>query len=118
MSHAPAGRHCLFDLTDVSAEFLDSPELLLAAACAAAMAAGATVRASYAQEFQPAGVSVLVVLAESHVSLHTYPEAGVALCDAFTCGEPSPVSIAETLASSLSARLQIRAVLARGAMSI
>lgn len=118
MTHEPAGRHCMFDLHDVSADLLDDPERLAEAACAASLESGATVRAVFPQQFEPNGVSVLVVLSESHVSLHTYPGSGVALCDAFTCGDPNPVTIAESLAVHLGGRLRILALLTRGPASL
>ena len=52
----------------------------------AAAATGATVLQVICQRFAPQGVTALALLAESHASLHTYPEAGLAFWDCFTCG--------------------------------
>ena len=38
-------------------------------------------------KFQPHGVTAVALLAESHISIHTWPENGMAVCDVFTCGE-------------------------------
>ena len=38
-------------------------------------------------KFEPQGVTSLAMLAESHLSIHTWPETGVAKCDIFTCGD-------------------------------
>ncbi|RMH41726.1 MAG: adenosylmethionine decarboxylase, partial [Deltaproteobacteria bacterium] len=52
----------------------------------AAQAAGATVVGSMFHEFAPQGVSGVVVVEESHLSIHTWPEYGYAAVDFFTCG--------------------------------
>ena len=56
----------------------------------AALAAGATVVASVFQPFEPQGVTGVVVIEESHLSIHTWPEHGYAAVDFFTCGECTP----------------------------
>ena len=56
----------------------------------AAVEAGATVLHTFLHPFQPQGVSGVVVLAESHISIHTWPEKGVATLDIFMCGKADP----------------------------
>ncbi|MGU4885093.1 adenosylmethionine decarboxylase, partial [Escherichia coli] len=53
----------------------------------AAEACGATVLSVQAQQFDPQGATVLVLLSESHLSIHTYPERGFAALDCYTCGD-------------------------------
>ncbi len=53
----------------------------------AAEKAGATVVNATAHRFSPHGVSVVVVISESHVSVHTWPEYAFASVDFYTCGE-------------------------------
>lgn len=53
----------------------------------AAVAAGATVLNVHTHQFAPQGVSGLVLLQESHLSIHTWPEHGYAAVDIYTCGE-------------------------------
>jgi S-adenosylmethionine decarboxylase len=53
-------------------------------------AAGATLLHIHLHRFQPDGVSGVVVLAESHISIHTWPEAGYAALDVFMCGKTDP----------------------------
>jgi S-adenosylmethionine decarboxylase len=53
----------------------------------AAQAANATVVTSAFHRFQPQGVSGVVVIQESHLSIHTWPETGYAAMDFYTCGE-------------------------------
>ena len=38
-------------------------------------------------KFEPQGVTGVAMLAESHISIHTWPEKGIAMCDIFTCGD-------------------------------
>lgn len=52
----------------------------------AAEVAGATVLKTAFQDFNPQGVSGVVVIAESHLTIHTWPEHGYAAVDIFTCG--------------------------------
>jgi len=53
----------------------------------AAEACGATVMSVQSKQFEPQGATVLVLLSESHLSIHTYPERGFAAIDCYTCGE-------------------------------
>ena len=48
---------------------------------------GATILAHLAHKFEPCGVSVVLMLSESHASVHTYPEYNACFLDIFTCGE-------------------------------
>ena len=54
---------------------------------AAATAARATIMESAFHRFEPQGVSGTVILAESHLSIHTWPEKGYAAMDFYTCGD-------------------------------
>ena len=80
---SPRGRHVLADLWGCKP--LEA-EAIAGAAKQAAVLAGATVREVVCHEFTPEGCSVIVVLAESHLSVHTYPECGYVAVDVFTCG--------------------------------
>lgn len=53
----------------------------------AARVAGATVVSSQFHKFAPQGVSGVVLIAESHIAIHTWPERGYAALDLFTCGD-------------------------------
>lgn len=81
------GRHVHLDLYACPAELLaqpaDSERILLAAAAAM----GATVVGSHFHAFNPHGVSGVVIIAESHLTVHTWPEHGYAAIDVFSCGE-------------------------------
>ena len=81
------GRHLLVELYGCDRARLDDEEFLRNHCVAAAEAMGATVVGVHAHRFQPMGVSVVVVLAESHLALHTWPEHGTASFDVFICSD-------------------------------
>ena len=84
-----AGTHLLVDLW--GATKLDDPAHIDAALREAALAAGATILHSHFHHFTPnGGVSGVVVLAESHISIHTWPERNFAAVDIFMCGACDP----------------------------
>ena len=84
-----AGTHLLVDLW--GATNLCDPELIDRALCDAALAAGATILHSHFHHFSPnGGVSGVLVLAESHISIHTWPERDFAAIDIFMCGACNP----------------------------
>jgi S-adenosylmethionine decarboxylase len=84
-----AGMHLLVDLW--GAKKLNDPAHIDAALREAALAAGATILHSHFHHFTPnGGVSGVVVLAESHISIHTWPERHFAAADIFMCGECDP----------------------------
>jgi S-adenosylmethionine decarboxylase len=81
------GKHLLLDLKDCNREVLDDLNFLQNALVSAAEEAGATVVGKHFHRFAPQGVSGAVLIAESHLSLHTWPEYGYAAVDIFTCGD-------------------------------
>ncbi len=84
-----AGTHLLIDLWGASQ--LDEPAFIDATLRRAATAAGATILHGHFHHFTPnGGVSGVVVLAESHISIHTWPERSFAAIDVFMCGECDP----------------------------
>ena len=84
-----AGTHLLLELWDATR--LTDPEGIDKALCDGARAAKATILHSHFHHFQPnGGVSGVVVLAESHISIHTWPERDFAAIDIFMCGECNP----------------------------
>jgi S-adenosylmethionine decarboxylase len=85
----PLGHHYLLDAWGVSASVLDDVDGLRGTLTAAATDAGATVVQTTFHRFAPHGVTGVVLLAESHVAVHTWPERGVAAVDVFTCGDPA-----------------------------
>jgi S-adenosylmethionine decarboxylase proenzyme len=80
-----AGTHLLLRYEDCSAD-LDDLERVESALREAIAASGATVRALATTRFEPEGLSIVFVLAESHATIHTYPRLRSAFIDIFTCG--------------------------------
>ncbi|WP_028561873.1 adenosylmethionine decarboxylase [Paenibacillus pinihumi] len=87
MEYSTFGRHVAVDTWGVDFELLNSAEFLQAQMVEAAESCGATVLSVQAKQFEPQGATVLVLLSESHLSIHTYPEKGFAAMDCYTCGE-------------------------------
>jgi S-adenosylmethionine decarboxylase len=56
----------------------------------AAILSGATVLQTISKKFDPQGVTVICLLSESHISIHTWPEEGKAAVDVYTCGDSNP----------------------------
>jgi S-adenosylmethionine decarboxylase len=81
------GRHLLLELYDCSSEILNNLETVKAALVEAAKRAEATIIDVLFHEFNPFGISGVVVIAESHLSIHTWPEYRYAAVDIFSCGE-------------------------------
>ena len=69
----------------------------------AAIASGATVIQTISKKFEPQGVTVICLLAESHISIHTWPERGDAAVDLFTCGDCTPKIGCDIIIQQLSA---------------
>jgi S-adenosylmethionine decarboxylase len=85
--------HVLLDLYGCALN-LNNPEMIHSLMLEAAKKAKTTVLNSYVHQFAPQGVSCVVVISESHLSIHTWPEFGHAEVDVFTCGENALPSIA------------------------
>ncbi|MGZ3654410.1 MAG: polyamine aminopropyltransferase [Bdellovibrionota bacterium] len=81
------GRHILVEFSGCSPDILNDVEVIESAMVDAARNAGATVIQSSFHHFSPFGVSGVVVIQESHLAIHTWPEYGYAAVDLFTCGE-------------------------------
>ncbi|GBE16914.1 S-adenosylmethionine decarboxylase proenzyme precursor [bacterium BMS3Abin15] len=81
------GRQLLVDLKDCKAKNLDNMEEIQNIMTTAAKLAGATIKEAIFHKFSPHGVSGMVIIAESHLSVHTWPEYDYAAVDIFTCGE-------------------------------
>jgi S-adenosylmethionine decarboxylase len=87
MEYSTFGRHVAVDTWGVDFKLLNDAEFLQAQMVEAAEASGATVLSVQSKQFEPQGATVLVLLSESHLSIHTYPEKGFAAIDCYTCGE-------------------------------
>src|SRR5512138_2525935 len=81
------GRHLLLEMFDCDPDAINSLEAVKGALIEAAKRAQATIVDVVFHEFNPFGISGVVVIAESHLSIHTWPEYRYAAVDIFTCGE-------------------------------
>jgi len=72
-----------------------------------------TVLRSAEWGFYPYGLSAVILLAESHATVHTYPEFGFAFVDCFTCGEQDPSDLLRSFAEILDGEIEALEVLQR-----
>jgi S-adenosylmethionine decarboxylase proenzyme len=87
------GRHILIDLWTPDRELLKRVEPLWSRLQAATAASGAHVLHAHAHQFTPSGMSGMILIAESHVSLHTWPEEGYLAMDILSCGHVDPQAL-------------------------
>ena len=80
------GRHLLIEMKDCDRKTLNDLDFLKSIMLTAASESGATVLGESFHQFSPQGVSGVVIIAESHLFIHTWPEWGYAAIDIFTCG--------------------------------
>ncbi|WP_128896003.1 adenosylmethionine decarboxylase [Longirhabdus pacifica] len=87
MEYSTFGRHVAVDTWGVDFTALNDEKWLKREMIKAAECSGATVLSVQSKQFEPQGATVLVLLSESHISIHTYPEKGFAALDCYTCGD-------------------------------
>ena len=80
-------RHILFTLKDCDKNLLDDESFVRDVIYQASVKCKSTLLALNSHKFDPQGVTCVAMLAESHISIHTWPENGMAVCDVFTCGD-------------------------------
>ena len=97
------GRHLLVEYMGCNPSTLNSLDRIKSLMKAAAKAANTTIVTSTFKPFDPQGVSGVVVIEESHLSIHTWPEVGYAAVDFYTCGKGEPEKAHEVLLMGLEA---------------
>ena len=91
-------KHILFDLKKCSSKLLDDENFIKESLEEASKEAKCEVLKIETHKFEPQGVTGYALLAESHISIHTWPENGVAKCDIFTCNAKNdPIAAIEYL---------------------
>ena len=80
-------RHILFTLKGCDIDRMEDKEFMRMLLFRAAKECNSTLLNLSVHKFEPQGLTGIAMLAESHLSVHTWPEKGLAVCDAFTCGE-------------------------------
>jgi S-adenosylmethionine decarboxylase len=109
------GTHIVCELSGCSPQALTDVDAVHTMMIAAAKAAKATIMESAFHRFEPQGVSGTVILAESHLSIHTWPEKGYAAMDFYTCGDhTNPWLACEYAAKMLGAKNMLTTEFKRG----
>jgi S-adenosylmethionine decarboxylase len=99
------GRHLILDLYECDQEILNNYEELQRLLEASLVMAKANVLRIFGEKFEPQGVTLLALLAESHASIHTWPEIGYCAIDLYTCGDTTQTHrAAEFLKAKLKAK--------------
>lgn len=83
-------QHLLVELFSCDIEALQDKILLTELLHKAALAADVTIVQSIFHQYSPQGITGIVIIEESHLSIHTWPEFGYASVDFYTCGEGNP----------------------------
>ena len=106
------GKHCILELYECDYSKLNDEAFLRTVISTAAKCAGAKLLGLITHQFEPQGVTGLALLAESHISIHTWPENGYAAVDVFTCGDHTmPEQACEVLRKELmSKRYSLRSI--------
>lgn len=106
------GRQIIAELWDCNIDRLKDMAFLERVFVEAAEKAGAEVREVAFHQFSPHGVSGVVIIAESHLTVHSFPEHGYASIDVYTCGtkvnpEIAVAHISESLEAKISEKMEI-----------
>ncbi|MEE9284376.1 MAG: adenosylmethionine decarboxylase [Dehalococcoidia bacterium] len=99
------GTHLLLELRDCEPIQLDSLPFIRETLIAAAEVLGVTILSESFHQFSPQGVTGIISIAESHLSIHTWPEHCYAAVDIFTCGESfDPAAASDLIIQRLNSR--------------
>lgn len=114
-AHVASGAHLLADLHGVAAAALRDAATLETLLTRAACEAGATVLFSHMHAFgDGGGITGVVLLAESHISIHTWPEHGFAAVDIFMCGAADAERALQAIEAGLRAQRCVKRKVPRG----
>src|SRR5580765_3984750 len=94
---ARVGTQVVLDLHECETEHLDDMAWVKQTLVKAARAAGATIVETVFHKFAPWGISGVVVIAESHLAIHIWPERRYVAVDIFTCGSTLQIEAASSL---------------------
>lgn len=105
MEQEVLGVHLIADLCDCNSDLLNDSVFISKALARAVEYANATLLEEVKYEFTPQGITAVCLLAESHISIHTWPEKCYAAVDIFTCGDhTAPERACNYMASALESR--------------
>lgn len=109
------GRHVISELWGCDIEKLNNMAFIEQTFVEAALKSGAEVREVAFHKFAPQGVSGVVIISESHLTIHSFPEHGYASIDVYTCGDRiDPNVAADYIANELGATSRENLELPRG----
>ena len=112
------GQHCLFDAYGIDGAWARDAQQIEALLKRAALAADATILGSHFHTFGgEGGVTGVLLLAESHLSIHTWPENAYAAIDIFMCGHHRIEAALQLLRTELQAEHSHTTVLSRGTLA-
>lgn len=106
--------HLLLELHGVEPALLNDLDALKRAMTQAVEAARCTLLGVVGHKFEPQGASVVILVAESHLSIHTWPECGYAAVDIFTCGNALPREGVKPILAALNPKSYELREIARG----
>ncbi len=113
------GQHLILELYGCPQAILDDPQTIETEMTRAVHASGATMIKPFFHQFAPQGVSGVIIISESHFTIHTWPEYGYAALDVFTCGDVIDMHAAtESLRSGLKAQNVQKMMLTRGMLDM
>ena len=109
------GVHLIADLCECNPELLNDSSFISKVLAGAVKHANATLLEEVKYEFTPQGITAVCLLAESHISIHTWPEKGYAAVDIFTCGDhTAPERACNYMANALESEQPKIQILQRG----
>ncbi|GER67025.1 S-adenosylmethionine decarboxylase proenzyme [Weizmannia acidilactici] len=108
------GRHVIEELWGCDADKLNDMDYIEQLFVDAALKSGAEIREVAFHKFAPQGVSGVVIISESHLTIHSFPEHGYASIDVYTCGHLDPKVAANYIAEKLGATSRETIELPRG----
>ena len=114
MSHL--GTHIILELYGGNSSTLADPQQVESIIREAANRAGATIIESWSHHFHPLGVSAVLIISESHITIHSWPEHGYAAVDIFSCGDINSQAGIDYLIEAFEAKEQEVKVMQRGAL--
>jgi len=112
------GRHVISELWGCNFDKLNSMESIEKIFVEAALKSGAEIREVAFHKFAPQGVSGVVIISESHLTIHSFPEHGYASIDVYTCGNLDPNIAADYIAEALGAKTRETIEIPRGMGSV
>ena len=108
------GVHIIVELHGVDSELLDDEKRLEEILTRAAIESGSTIIGKVFHKFSPHGVTGIIGIKESHISIHTWPEFGYAALDIFTCRAIDPNEILKIVIREFKPKYYTSMILSRG----